>query len=160
MKLSDPGALLYEYSRAMTVGLAYAPKLDRILEIGLGGGVNASYLHAALPKAHILTVELDKEVVDLAKKYFKYQETDRLQAVVADGRAFLMRDTGGWDIIFVDAYRRGFVPFHLVTKEFYTLVKSRLAPGGVVVQNIEPSHHAVRLGDRHAQKRIYLGRFL
>ena len=25
------------------------------------------------------------------------------------------------------------------TKEFYTLVKSRLAPGGVVVQNIEPS---------------------
>jgi spermidine synthase len=31
------------------------------------------------------------------------------------------------------------VPFHLLTKEFYTLVKSRLAPGGVVVQNIEPS---------------------
>ncbi|MGH6742481.1 MAG: spermidine synthase, partial [Bradyrhizobium sp.] len=58
LKLSDPGALLYEYSRAMTVGLAYAPKFDRILEIGLGGGVNSSYLHAALPNADILTVEL------------------------------------------------------------------------------------------------------
>jgi spermidine synthase len=139
LKLSDPGALLYEYSRAMTVGLAYAPKLDRILEIGLGGGINSSYLHAALPKADILTVELDKEVVDLAKKYFKYQETDGKHVTLADGRAFLMRDAGGWDMIVVDAYRRGFVPFHLVTKEFYTLVKSRLAPGGVVVQNIEPS---------------------
>src|SRR6185437_7610682 len=32
-----------------------------------------------------------------------------------------------------------FVPFHLLTKEFYQLVKSRLTPGGVVVQNIEPS---------------------
>ena len=31
------------------------------------------------------------------------------------------------------------MPFHLLTKEFYTLVKSRLTPGGVVVQNIEPS---------------------
>ena len=39
----------------------------------------------------------------------------------------------------IDAYRGPFVPFHLLTKEFYTLVKSRLAPGGVVVQNIEPS---------------------
>ena len=47
----------------MTAGLAYAPKFDRIPEIGLGGGVNSSYLHASLPEANILTVELDKEVV-------------------------------------------------------------------------------------------------
>jgi spermidine synthase len=39
----------------------------------------------------------------------------------------------------IDAYRGPFVPFHLLTKEFYNLVKSRLTPGGVVVQNIEPS---------------------
>lgn len=139
MKLSEPQTLLYEYSRAMTIGIAYAPKLDRILEVGLGGGVNASYLHAALPAAQILTVELDQEVVDLAKKYFNYTETERRRAVVADGRAYLLRDTGKWDIIFLDAYRRGFVPFHLVTKEFFALVKSRLNPGGIVVQNIEPS---------------------
>jgi len=31
------------------------------------------------------------------------------------------------------------VPFHLLTREFYQLVKSRLNPGGVVVQNIEPT---------------------
>ncbi len=62
-----------------------------------------------------------------------------MRAVVADGRSFLMRDNDRWDIILIDAYRGPFVPFHLLTKEFYTLVKSRLAPGGVVVQNIEPS---------------------
>jgi spermidine synthase len=59
--------------------------------------------------------------------------------VVSDGRSFLMRDNETWDVILIDAYRGPFVPFHLLTKEFYTLVKSRLAPGGVVVQNIEPS---------------------
>jgi spermidine synthase len=31
------------------------------------------------------------------------------------------------------------VPFHLLTEEFFKLVKSKLKPGGVVVQNIEPS---------------------
>lgn len=62
-----------------------------------------------------------------------------MRAVVADGRSFLMRDNDKWDVILIDAYRGPFVPFHLLTKEFYTLVKSRLASGGVVVQNIEPS---------------------
>ena len=39
----------------------------------------------------------------------------------------------------IDAYRGPFVPFHLLTKEFYQIVKSHLAEGGVVAQNIEPS---------------------
>lgn len=139
MKLSDPGGLTVDYTRLMTLGIAYAPKLERVLEVGLGGGRTVSYLSAALPDTAILAVELDKDVVDLAKKYFKFTETARLRTVVSDGRAFLIKDTDKWDVILIDAYRGPFVPFHLLTKEFYTLVKSRLAPGGVVVQNIEPS---------------------
>ena len=57
----------------MTVGVAYAPKAERILEIGLGGGSIVSYLSASLPEATILTVELDKDVVELAKKYFRFK---------------------------------------------------------------------------------------
>ena len=139
MKLSDPGALTVEYTKLMTVGLAYAAKAERILEIGLGGGRTVTYLNASLPDSAILAVEIDKDVVDLAKKYFGFKESGRMRAVVADGRSFLIRDNDRWDIILIDAYRGPFVPFHLLTKEFYTRVKSRLAPGGVVVQNIEPS---------------------
>jgi spermidine synthase len=139
MKLSDPGALIVEYSRYMTVGIAYPPKIERVVEIGLGGGRTISYLSEALPEASFLAVELDKDVVDLAKKYFRFKETANLRSVVSDGRAFLMRTNERWDVIMIDAYRGPFVPFHLLTKEFYALVKSRLAPGGVVVQNIEPS---------------------
>ncbi len=40
----------------------------------------------------------------------------------------------------IDAYIGGSVPFHLMTKEFYALLKRRLAPGGAAVFNIhEPS---------------------
>jgi spermidine synthase len=105
----------------------------------LGGGSIVTYLRASLPDATILTVELDKDVVELAKKHFNFRESDNLKTVVSDGRAFLMRDDRRWDVILLDAYRGPFVPFHLLTKEFYALVKSRLTPGGVVVQNIEPS---------------------
>jgi spermidine synthase len=139
MKLSDPTALTVEYTRYMTIGVAYPPKLERVLEIGLGGGRTVSYLSASLPDTAVLAVELDKDVVDLAKKYFRFKETAKLRTVVSDGRRFLMRDDDKWDVILIDAYRGPFVPFHLLTKEFYTLVKSRLTPGGVVVQNIEPS---------------------
>ncbi len=139
MKLSDPGALTVDYTRYMTLGIAYPPKLERILEIGLGGGRTVSYLGASLPDTSIVAVELDKDVVALAKKYFRFTETAKLKTVVSDGRAFLIRDNSRWDVILIDAYRGPFVPFHLLTKEFYALVKSRLAPGGVVVQNIEPS---------------------
>jgi spermidine synthase len=41
--------------------------------------------------------------------------------------------------VFLDAYRGPFVPFHLLTKEYFELIKKRLKPGGVVAQNVEPS---------------------
>ena len=139
MRLSDPGLLTVDYTRYMTLGVAYPPKAERIVEIGLGGGRTVSYLKGMMPDTAILAVEIDKDVVELAKKYFKFTETATMRAVVSDGRSYLMRDSQKWDVIMIDAYRGPFVPFHLLTREFYTLVKSRLNPGGVVVQNIEPS---------------------
>ena len=120
----------------MTLGVAYPPKVERIAEIGLGGGRTVSYLSAALPDAGILAIELDKDVVELAKKYFKFQETARLRAVVSDGRAFLLKDSEKWDVILIDAYRGPFVPFHLLTQEFYRLVKSRLGDGYLLFRGL------------------------
>jgi len=139
MRLSDPGLLTVDYTRYMTLGVAYPPKAERIVEIGLGGGRTVSYLKGMMPDTAILAVEIDKDVVELAKKYFKFTESATMRAVVSDGRSYLMRDREKWDVIMIDAYRGPFVPFHLLTREFYALVKSRLNPGGVVVQNIEPS---------------------
>ena len=44
-----------------------------------------------------------------------------------------------FDVILIDAYRGPFVPFHLLTSEFYKLVAAHLKPGGVAVQNVEPT---------------------
>lgn len=132
-------ALPVTYTQFSTVGLAYSSELDNLLEVGFGGGRTAWYLHKHVPSLDITAVELDPAVVELAKKYFGIRSEDRFKIEVADGRSFMLKSRTTWNVIMIDAYRGPFVPFHLLTEEFYKLVKSKLKPGGVVVQNIEPT---------------------
>jgi spermidine synthase len=53
-----------------------------------------------------------------------------------DGRVYLKRNKSLYDLILVDAFHGGYIPFHLLTREFCELVKERLAPGGAAVFNI------------------------
>jgi len=55
---------------------------------------------------------------------------------VEDGRRFLGANDGPWDVIVIDAFYSDSIPFHLATREFLELVRSRLAPGGLVAANI------------------------
>jgi spermidine synthase len=135
----DDSVLPVVYTQFMTAGLMYAAATRNILEIGFGGGRTSWYLHRFLPQATVLSVELDPVVLELARKYFGIKDEPGFGVTNEDGRIFLSRSQEKYDIILIDAYRGPFVPFHLLTKEFYALVKAHLAEGGVVVQNIEPS---------------------
>ena len=136
---TDEMELPVPYTQYMTAAFIYPKNINSILEIGLGGGRTAWYLHRVFPNAQITTVELDPAVIELSKKYFGIKEEPNFKVVNADGRLFLADSKEKYDVILVDAYRGPFVPFHLLTKEFYQLVKAHLALGGVVAQNIESS---------------------
>ena len=135
----EPTDLPARYTQMMTAAVAYPPKLVSILEIGLGGGLTSSYLHHYLPDMQITSVELDPLVFALARKYFGLKDGGNFKVVTKDGRLFLADTKEKYDIILIDAYRAPFVPFHLLTKEFYQIVKDHLADGGVMAQNVEPS---------------------
>jgi spermidine synthase len=127
------------YTQFMSSSLIYPNTVKSILEIGSGGGRTAWYLHRSLPDVHITTVEIDPVVIEMAQKYFGIKEEPNFKVVNKDGRLFLANSTAKYDVILLDAYRGPFVPFHLLTKEFYELAKERLAPGGVLAVNIEPT---------------------
>jgi len=140
INLADPDVIPANYLRMMTTALAYAPQADKVLLVGLGGGVLTSYLGRFLPEARIDSVEIDPGVIDAARTWFSLKETDRMRVIESDGRVFLNRNRNLYDVALIDAYIGGSVPFHLMTKEFYTLLKRRLAPGGTAVFNIhEPN---------------------
>lgn len=135
---ADPAELPVTYTQFMTVALAYTPRAARVAEIGLGGGRIASYVHDFVTESNVTCIELDPGVVDLAQRHFGVRQDARLRIVTRDGRVFMATDRSAYNIIFVDAYQGTLVPFQLVTQEFYRILKRRLAPGGVVAQNISP----------------------
>jgi len=120
----------------MTIAAIYPEAPRKILMLGLGGGSISTYLGRFMPEAAITTVEVDPGVITAAKTYFGLRETERMRYHAGDGRVFLNRNSELYDLILLDAYRGGYVPFHLLTREFYTLVKQRLTPGGAAAFNV------------------------
>jgi len=127
------------YTQSMTAGLAYADKLDSAAIIGLGGGRTAWYIHKSVPEIQFTGVELDPDVARIAADYFEVRPEANFDVEIRDGRVHLARTDETFDLILIDAYRGPFVPFHLLTTEFYELVAEHLRPGGVAVQNVEPT---------------------
>src|SRR5262245_30943004 len=134
--LLEPDDLPLRYAQVMTVATAYPEAPKKILMLGLGGGSISTYLGRFMPEAAITTVELDPGVITAAKPYFGLRESERMRYRAGDGRVFLHRNSELYDLILLDAYRGGYVPFHLLTREFYALVKQRLAPGGAAAFNV------------------------
>lgn len=111
----------------------------RVLLIGVAGGTISramQTLYGTDSTFHIDGVEIDPEVVKLATKYFELEQPG-LTMHVADGRQAVAMGAGEYDVIFVDAFTNQlYIPFHLSTQEFFTMVRERLAPGGILGMNV------------------------
>src|ERR671914_1893319 len=86
------------------------------------------------PATRVDGVEIDGELSEIGRKYFD-MNNPRLHLYHEDARPFLRRIDAEYDQISVDAYRQPYIPFYLATREFFELVRDRLAPGGVVIVN-------------------------
>jgi spermidine synthase len=136
MKPGDPDHIEFAYVRAMPIGLALVEKPQRMLFIGLGGGTLPSFLHKHYPKTTIDVVEIDPDVVDVAKTFFGFREDSTMHAHVQDGRAFIEKCRRPYDIIFLDAYGADNIPYRLATREFLHAVREALNPKGIAVANV------------------------
>jgi spermidine synthase len=135
-KPGDPEYLGFAYTKVAFVGLALVPEPARILVVGVGGGTMPMFLRAYYPNATIDAVDIDPDVVQVAKDYFGFREDERLKAHVGDGRAFIENAREPYDIIFLDAFGTRNVPPHLTTAEFMRAVRRAVKPGGLIVGNV------------------------
>ncbi len=136
VKPGDPDHLELPYAKVAFVGLALSEEMRRVLVIGLGGGTLPMFLRKNYPDAVIDAVDIDPEVVYVAKQFFGFNEDARMRAHVDDGRRFIEQVRQPYDAIFLDAYGSDSVPPHLTTREFLLAVRRAVKPGGVVVGNI------------------------
>lgn len=139
--LEDPARFKLSYYRGMMAALAHQPEPKRVLFVGLGGGTLPIVLRRYYPEAQIDSIELDPAVAEVAKEYFGLKEDERTKVYVRDGRVQirrLAREGLKYDLIYLDAFRGGYIPYHLTTKEFMEQVRSILADGGAVAANLRP----------------------
>ena len=110
--------------------------------LGNAAGTTARALGHYFPQTRVDAVEIDPALTDVGHRLFDLGGP-RLSVHTGDARPWLRATDRTFDVIMVDAYRQPYIPFYLATREFFALVRERLAPGGLVVINVghpEQSH--------------------
>jgi spermidine synthase len=133
----------------------YGPeRVQRVALVGLAAGTIARLYTEAYGPVSIDGAELDPAIIAAGRRYFDMTETN-LHAFSVDGRRFLednQRITQSpnplsYDLIGVDVYRPPYIPFHMITVEFFELAMQRLTPTGVVAVNVGRTHTDYSLVD-------------
>lgn len=140
MSVRNPLQGHFEYIEYFHMPWLWNPSIERALMIGLGGGsIQRQYL-SYYPQVRVDSVEIDPEVVKVAKEYFNVPENKRHQIHVRDGRAFLENTQKNFDLIIMDAYggdaAGDSIPYRLATREFFQAGMAKLNPNGVMAYNV------------------------
>lgn len=137
LDLDRPLELAAPYNRLMTLGAAYAARCGRMLQIGVGAGNLIGYALRTFPELYIDGVDIDAQALELGARHFGLAPHPRLALHVADGRAWLQAHAEARaDLSMLDAYDDRSIPAALAGADFFALVASRLAAGGVAMQNV------------------------
>ena len=111
---------------------------------GEGGTLREVLAHSTVERATM--IDLDREVVDLCRAHLPDHhqgsfDDSRVTLRHEDARAYLKSDGEGYDVIvldLVDPLEEG-TAYLLYTGEFYSMAKSRLNPGGILVTQSGPA---------------------
>jgi spermidine synthase len=107
----------------------------RVAMLGNAAGTVARAYGHYFPNTRVDAVELDGELTAIGKRYFDLRGRD-LHLYTADARPWLAASKARYDAIFLDAYRQPYIPFYLLTREFFEDVRAHLRPGGVMIVNV------------------------
>ncbi len=114
-----------------------APK--NVFVLGLGSGITSAEILKFPEVEKVVTVELAAEVFEASKNFAadngRFWENPKHRMVIDDGKTFLRLSKEKFDVISMEPtniWQKGMAG--LFSEEFFGLVKSRLSPGGVVVQ--------------------------
>ena len=109
------------------------PADAEVLVLGFAAGSIAKTID---PGYRVDYVEIEPKMVKLAEEFFDFRLDDNDEIIIADARSFLRTTDKTYDVIFVDLYKGGMIPFHTHTKEALELMRSRLKDGGILLSNI------------------------
>ncbi|MGB5306008.1 MAG: fused MFS/spermidine synthase [Gammaproteobacteria bacterium] len=137
---AQPDLLIAPYTHLMdeliTTHLGDRTRPPAFFFAGGGSYTQPRAVQARYPGARIVVAELDPQVTAIAQREL-YFEPGQAQIIHSDARRVLAQmHSDAFDVIVGDVFHDIAVPFHLVTREYAELVKSRLVPGGLYALNV------------------------
>lgn len=138
--LEDVHRHVFDYSLLAMNSLCFLENISSALVVGLGGGVIPRELHHHYPDVKIDVLEIDPEMVKVAKEYFFFPESENVRVILGDAFTTLRDSEESYDFVMLDAFLENYTPFHLMTTEFLALVKKVTSPEGIVTVNAGNSY--------------------
>lgn len=133
----NPTDFVYGYTEYYSLYKIFTPDVKNALVIGGGAYSIPKALHAELPYAEVHVSEIEPSLVELARRFFGLEESERLINHTEDGRRFLRDSQMFYDLIFSDVYYSLFsIPSHFTTKEFFVAAKEKMSDNGVFIGNL------------------------
>ena len=136
--LADPRYLEFDYTGwigAAIDDLDGGP-LDALF-LGGGGFTLPRYVAATRPGSRSRVLEVDGDLVDLARERLGLRTGPGLAVRVGDARVTLRDEpAASADLVVGDAFGNRAVPWHLTTAEFVAEVRRVLRPGGLYALNV------------------------
>jgi spermidine synthase len=137
MRIARPDDLELSYTRSMMAFLLFVPAPAEVLMIGLGGGSLAKFVYHRLERSRTRVIEVNTQVLMIARQYFHVPpDGPRFAVVITDGAAYVQRTDVRADVLFVDGYEADAHVEELASKAFYSACRDRLKPRGVLVVNL------------------------
>lgn len=133
----DGDDLVLEYTRFYRLAEHFRPGFKKALMIGGAAYSFPKYFLKAYPGAEIDVVEIDPRQTALARRYFGLKDDPGLRIYHEDGRIFLNRTAGKYDVIYLDAFKSLYaIPHQLATQEAIQKVYGALNDDGVFLTNL------------------------
>lgn len=136
LNLQDPVNTSVPYADYFHFAFFLNPKIKSVYMVGLGCGLIPLQFLNRYPLEEFHVAEIDPEVVEVAARYFHLPRDVRLKIYVQDGRKFLEKTRGKYDLIILDAFFARSLPFSLFTHQFFHLARKRLRDRGLFAVNV------------------------
>lgn len=118
------------------IGFERIKNFDTVLVLGVAGGSVIKTLREEIKfNGKIIGVELDKNVLELANRYFKLNEIENLELIHDDAFEFVLKTKEKYDLIIIDIFQDTIMPNFLFEDFFINHVNSLLNLNGFILFN-------------------------
>lgn len=134
---TDSDELVLRYSRFYHLLRHFQPRFQNTLIIGGAGYTFPSEYLRKYPDKKIDVVEIDPQMTEIARRFFRLKDNERMRIFHEDGRVFLNQTKDKYDVVLIDAFGSLYsVPFQLTTFEAASKMRRVLNDEGVVILNM------------------------